>query len=370
MRMIKRQLIDMFKNQAKSLGLLAILQVLTIFCILFVVGVLFNNFKAMNEDDFTTLYMYIDFSVGEPVTYREVEDVFTGVFDNFSVPVKEVSCNSYSYDEENDSMLGICTFFSWDNGKYKYSSSINREFTYQIKQGSGRLFSEEEMNSDEKICVTRGISDKEVVIDGITLQSVGELYTAYEDGSGLLLVTPPSMRDFTISNATINIFQLIEEKDYDYLNNALNKVVPGRYSIVWNREKDGERNMLLRTVIVTCLFMLIVMISVMVTLYNYIIRKNRYSLGVWRLLGCSHKKAAFIYTGEMASIIVPSLLFGTLLFIWVKNRFLINIYPYMRNLYTIGNLLIVYGTVFLSIIIVLFVVAYKKTDEKLRGLVV
>lgn len=369
MRIIRRQIFDMIKNHKGTVVLLAVMQMLVIFCVLFVTGVFFNNYKMLNEDDYTTLYMYIDFTVGEYVEFNEVEGVLTGVFENFSVPVKEVSCGDNRYDEEDGSVLGICTFFSWEKGKYEYSSSLNKAFTYQIQQGSGRLFNEEEMNQEDLLCVTRSFDEDVIEIDGVTLNSLGKLYEITEDMGQLLLVTPPTMRNFNIDYATINIYHLITDEDYEYIENALNQVVPGRYSITWNKEKDGERDMMLRTVIMACSFIIIVMVGVMMSLYHNLISRNRYSIGIWRLLGCSHIKATLIYVLQITTIMIPSLICGALLFLVMKDKWLVKIYPYMNNLYSFGNVALIYFIISLIIMVAVSVVAYRKTDEKIRGLI-
>lgn len=364
---IKKQLRRLFKERLNFVLMLMLMQTVVIFGIFFLSGVIVNSANVVNEDEYKTLWIQIEFT--EPVIYSELEETVLGWQDYLSDSIDDIGLVAYEESEDSDS--GFITYTAnagIENGKYKLGKNNLR---MEKRLEYGRMYTEDELNNGSNVAVVYmydGESDKALSINGEDYEIIGKVYTTREGNDPLINIPIKNFENLSISTMDLNLNIVLTQEQVEHISSELDKVIRGKYEIHWEQGEIPDSKALAKTILVASAFILLIVLGTMSLLFSYLIRENSYRLGVWKLLGCRHYVAAGLYTLEMALLTAPSLIIGTVSFIIIKNKWLLKMYPYMKTFYTWKKYLGFDFAVFLIVVVTIFVLSFVTTRGKVRRL--
>jgi hypothetical protein len=312
---------ELWNKQRVFLIILILVQALSAFCLIFIVGVIINN-QLYSGMDYITDYFYISFE--ENVKYNEVEDTIKDIFDN----VLKSAAHSFRIHAEYKSIL-IWTDASIENGRYVYGPFLYEMLDAQLE--SGRKPTEEELNSEDCVAVVLGISDNTLRICGEDYEIIGR--RAANDGSvEQAFVGPRKLYKLSLRDLKIRLNRYLTQKEIDSITEKLDQVIAGRYRIsdMGKADDEGDIRAVLRAVILSCILIAFVLAGTLTMLYQHIMDKRKYKLAVFRLTGCSAWACVKYFMAEMAVVSIPSLGIGLGVFYILQKLKLNKIYPYME----------------------------------------
>jgi hypothetical protein len=317
---------ELFKKQRIFLVLLIIVQILSAFCLTFIIGVIINN-QLYSGMDYVSDYFYISFTGN--VKYDEIEGTVTDIFDDvIKSAAHSLRIHAY-YDTDDYKSLTIWTDVSIKDGHYVYGPYLNEILDAQLV--SGRKPTEEELNSEDCVAVACGISEEKVTIGNEIYEIIGERESS--DGTvESVFVAPKKLYDFPLSDLKIRLNRYLIQNEIDIITEKLDEVIPGRYEISSTGESDNEEDLkaVFRALVLSCILIAFVLVGTMTIIYQHILDKRKYKLAVFRLTGCSAWKCIKYYMMEMSVISIPSLICGFLIFFVAQKLKLNNVYPYME----------------------------------------
>lgn len=362
MSLIWLNLRSLWNQQRFFFLLIVFVQAVSAFSMLFVMGVIINN-------RLVPMMGHVDDSIGigfsEPVTYGEIEDTLLELFDGplrtagkaLSIQVR-IPDSEYMHVEPHDFYL-IFAQVQIKNGRYLPSSFDEEILPTQLE--SGRTFTEQELNSEDcKVIVLRWPYE-EVVIGGEKYEVIGtrkERDTPQTVQPVVSAIVPPKkLRNLKLNLVSIEFTRFITLQEEQQIHEALDSVIPGKYSIdEASKIENEDLKASLRAGILACILMSIILAGTLTMLYLYIIDERKYKLAVFRLTGSSAWKSMKLLLGEMLLLAIPSVALGMAIFYLLQKSRLEYLYPYMetylnRQMYEkIFGGLIAFLTLFLFVI--------------------
>ncbi len=347
MSLIWLNLRSLWKQQKFFFLLLVFVQAVCAFSMLFVVGVIINN-RLMKTITFTDKVLGIGFH-SEPVTYGELEENFLDLFDgSLRTAIDELEIVAEVYDKDIESYHVWARVYVKDR-RYLPGVFYNEIMATQI--GSGRAFTEEELNSEDCKAILARWPYEEVVINGEQYEVIGNRMVS-DTSSVNVLVPPKKLRNLELYVIRIRLRRFLTTEEEQQIQEALDSVIPGRYSIdEASKAGVGDLKASLQAGILACVLMGIVLSGTLAMMYLHVIDKRKYKMAVFRLTGSSAWKSLKLLLGEMLLLTIPSVVLGMALFYLAQRSKLEYLYPYMQT-YLNREM---YAKIFLGLIVFLTV---------------
>ncbi|MBR6273750.1 MAG: ABC transporter permease [Lachnospiraceae bacterium] len=350
MSVILNDIKQLWKKEKAFLFQLVLIHVISIFGILFVAGVMINNYMVDRETPFGTLAFSLDFG-DNPVKCAELKETVSDMFDKMGLFTG--ATYGISYINEKGAYDELFCSFSMKNGKYKpINSSDLLEW--------GRYFSDEDYNSEVPMAVTLNVDSETYIRNGVEYQIIGKKdanvpgYENYvKDNYRQICVQPRAMDDEEISFCSFGVKRILSSKEQKKIVNAFEKVVGGNIKMYYQEENTAEKKAILKSVFISGGLIVFSLIGTLFVMYIYMFSKRRNRLAIWRLVGCSKKSMYVLFLFELYIVVLLSLAVGTILFYLCRFLFLDSIYKYMAFTLTPINVLVV----FLLLSFVIFVVS-------------
>ena len=325
MKTVLLNLRELLKNKPLFLGLLVLVQAISAFCLMFIIGVIINNKLFIGRSTYyDACYVYL--SDESELTYGEVEDTVFYIYDEILEGAgANLIIQTSSYEKQM-----ITTQVIPENGKYKAATDMRDLIPMQLVRGRG--FTDEDMNSDIPMAILANVDTDELTLYDRKAEIIGScgfhpLFTEKE-----LYVNPAALKDAKLVNLYIRFDRYITEEENDQMIEALDKVMAGHYE--WYNEAmpedEGDYKAVLKGVILSCAMIGIVLVGTLGIIMNHILQDRRYKLSVFRLTGCSVIHTAKLLIVEMMAITIPSLVLGLGAFYLAQVNKLQQIYPYMK----------------------------------------
>ena len=322
MKLILLNLRDLWKNQRIFFAIMVLVQALCAFCLTFIIGVIINNHHYIGFRLIDTLYIDMN-----GVKYKDVEKTMVALLDNeLESAVNDVLIAGYVEDENaQNGVLNLWAQVTVENGRYVPGPYMKDLLPLQMVKG--RILTEEELNSSEPIGMITNYNSDEVIVNGIKYDVVGERKVSTT--ASTLYVSPINLREVENIGADFYLKRYVTEEEYNTIIDEFNKVVPGGIRISDNSEGDGDEKALMRSAILACCLIGIVLIGTLVIVYQHILDKRNNKLAIFRLNGCTSFKSMFLMMVEMLIVSIPSLILGFAMFKILQEKKLESLYPYM-----------------------------------------
>lgn len=360
-----KQLRGLFKEKMNFAIILITIQVVVMFSILFLAGVIVNNANTVNEEAYKTLSINIFFE--DEINFNQLEDTLKTMSTKMPRAIQEfVLYTSVPSAKMLDVSISVYSAASIKDGRWVSGPTHQRETRIL---SNGRIFTEEEINSNKPVAVTTNYDVNErgpLILDGQEFEIIGELYN--RDVGDIVSVPLKSLGEINIQSLSIDTSSILNDSQFKVITDELDKVAAGKYTYIRNLGKVPNAQSLARTIIGGSVFMLLTVIGTIILIFSYMIKKSSYRLGVWKLLGCGHIRAAAIYTLEMASVTLPSIIVGAIIFIILKEVYLVELYPYMETFYSCKIYFGLIMLVFVIIMLAVFIFSIINTRGKVRKL--
>lgn len=371
--MILNNLKHMWRQERFFLTLICLIQAFAVFSMLFMGIVIKNNALVANERTYETLTVYVRFT--EDVTYSEIKQMCFDISEGkYKGLVEEFKLYSVAPPEnEKIAHISLLSFFGIEDGKYTAGKTATEFHSKSLK--SGRIISDDEMNSDAHVALTIdypydtiSIFGEEYEVVGALTRSLDEENTDAENNEYYsdVFVTPAILENAGLNSLEIGLNRILVEAEQNYITDFLDSAVPGRYEITFGKVSDVDMEAALKTTNLTQVFSVLVVAGALLMIYVYIFTKRRYRMAVWRLTGCSRVRSGLITFGEIIVTSVFSLALGSALFVLLAKTVLIKIYKYIPGLltkeYVVSN-----NAILLAVIVALaLVLAVKCSDKSIR----
>ena len=234
------------------------------------------------------------------------------------------------------------------------SRIVYRDGTFQIPSffrentenriNHGRMISDNEESNGTCVAVVYSENGEWDAIsqasgDGQTYITLfGKHYTVIGEQS--VLPQPPIIpflsvpEDFRYDRIVILDFDsLMTRRQYQMLMDTAQEYIPNAISFPDLPLPDADSIMINNNMIFTAVLIALLSVMNFAMLYRYIMEKRSRTLAVFRLVGCTKRKALLMYLNECIFLSVPVYCLGTGIFQLLLRFVLSGIFPYMSSAY-------------------------------------
>lgn len=359
MHIILSNLRAMFKTNAHFAIMIAVTIMTGCFAVCFSIGVLDNNKNKALEDAINTNKMFVVFKGG--VNYQENFKVFDELLNIFGDDVVELEMFYEENDVESGDGYMMCTYSDKD---YKPGNTL-KKLSYQLIEG--RTLSSEDYDNARRVALVREYQEKSISL-GENVYDVVGIGDSREYSLGIPTITVPitSWGNNPVSNYTINLNRIPTVDEYDKFKNLLEENFPGKYKIPEYCGVDSDIMALYRTVGVAVTGIMSIIMITILFLMGYIYENRRYRMAVYRLNGCSCKRAVGYLMGEAAIITIPSSALGVVVFMLLRILYFDRYYHYMRFLFDAKLCMLIVLLVSALILIEIAVMSLRLASRSLK----
>lgn len=347
MSIIKSSIAQMWHKNHSFFIAVVIAQMTAAFAVLFVIGAAANDYYRINEDYRTNMSLYIAFDKAgeEAVHYSDLKETVFEIC-NKSVPgeIKDVALST-PYNEDYGKIVSV---FATDGDSYRLSQIDIYNIGGTLAEG--RLYTDEEYNSDKYYALTMSIDADELIIEGKKFEVLGKML---DFGVVPEVRTTPFVfedMNLPIEFLCFDVNRILTEKELGKVTVLLDKVIPGKYTLSYKLSSKEDEKAILRSSILISLIIGMSAAAVLLIVYGYIMKMRRRNLAIWRLTGCSALRSAGLFFCEMAVISVPSVFSGFVFFYAAQRLWLNELYPYMEVTHTLG----LYAKVYAAMMLIMF----------------
>ncbi len=347
MGIVRLNLRDFWKNQRMFMMLIILVQMLAAFFLSFVVGVIINNQMFLDIDYYGETILIFP---KEEVAYSEIEETLIFIYDD----ILGSAGKSISVMARSPEGLRLSIDVEIEDGKYRPGTDTRNVIIDQL--ASGRIFTIEELNGEGRVAIVGNFHEEELIIAGQDCEIIGNRGYNNEFSGAIAIVSPSVIRDLGFEQIVLSFNRYISEEETSQIVDALDSVIPGRYSLVNNGEGDGKSDVkaVLRSSIMSSVLIGFVLIGTLTILYQHIMDKRKYKNAIISLIGASKVKTIGILFAEMMILSVPSIAIGFGLFKCIQEKWLEDIYPYMET-YLDGEMYIKLFTGMVILLTVFFI---------------
>lgn len=227
---------------------------------------------------------------------------------------------------------------------------------------SGRYFSNQEEEAGDAVallCDDKGsvnsfaesimIDDKNVLFQKRIFRIVG-----YQKMHHLIVPFNSLDSDTPLDSLSIHFSKSITRSVYDEIKEKIEMNFPGIAVVQELDIPEAENYYLYNTIIIISILIAILAAVNFSVLYRYIFAKRKKNMFVFRMCGCTRKRAIMMYIGECMLIIVPFFLITTYIYDQFVLPYFGNFFEYIEGAYDFMVYLIIFV---IYIVVSLFVLA-------------
>lgn len=290
---------------------------------------------------------------------------------------EEISANISFYfsgsisEYENDEMITeLESRFIYQQGKYSVMPEYRKNVTEKLL--SGRMITDSEENCGSYVAVIyqpRAVSDKTndestyISLFGRSYQVIGEQNLIDGFPTIPFLAVP---ENFVYDRIAIMTFHnLMTRSQYEELKRTAQIYIPNAISFPDLPLPDKDNNIIYNNIILISI--LIAMLSVLnyAMLYRYILQKRRKSLAIFRICGCSILRTMLLYLGECVCTSLPIYGAGTVLFIVLLNHVFGNMFPYMKQSYSVNVYLMIFAIYSIVMLVIMSIMIFSYLKQSI-----
>ncbi len=341
--MMKRLLREI-KTQKRFHVLILFVQAVCMLTIFFTIGLLVNNEYLTLETDSSTLRLYVQLNdEKDALTTEEMWPMLDELVDVLKNKYTEI-CFAYRiYNSETYHSMHIFDYFTYKDGKISRGETYNDTFDGEITVG--RTIKEDDYTNENHVAIIgTGYKNVDYGMESIDLfgtlyEIVGERHTWEIDDSDVtttLIIPVTSWGDIPVTTFAIYLRCLMTEKNKEQVESILAKYYWDAEMIIEDfSAENADLTAVYRSVFIISIIMLIADLGVMSMLYGYIFTHKRKKIAISALCGCSRTRNICEYVLGNFVLNLFSNMLGLVVFLILKDAWLIKWYPYMNDIFTI-----------------------------------
>ena len=324
--------------------LFVLCQVVSVIVLLFSYGI-FQNFNIVKKEAIVMEQsVSISFDKNGEEKLGKIKQAIANISKNY---LKETSFFFISiFNQEKNIMI---------HTKYNDEFIWEPEVAYNVEEQleSGRVFTESEYrNGDKVVIVSKNLATSD------TIEILGEEYKIigiFEEDS------PSNMVDISYnapndnleaSYISINYDKLPSRAHYLHVKDAFESVFGDRVTFPEFETADVEERYYYNTVMIISVVVALLCAINFSVLYKYILTKRRKTLAIFRMSGCTTRKARRLYIAEIMVISIPLFALCTILYDRLMLPRLGKIFEYLVPAYSS----VVYLTLFAIYTFIIYIV--------------
>lgn len=311
LKFLRSNLKHTFNNQRGLALLLVIVQIFSVLVIVFSYGVINHyNFKV-NEKESTTLE-YNFYTIEDEEGYgcwvsKDKLDQFV----EKALPFVEDKLDYIFIMGSSDKYYIKCSS-GYKNGKYIVSKQIKE----RLGLGEEEKFTDEQMNSSEKIMIVADemtVEDGYVAINGVPYKVIG---TTSLFAPNDVMVPYKAIPDNTKVWYISLLFEMpLWESEYNYISELMTEAFGDTFIIPeFEGVVNESSNKVYRDIMFVVGFVIFVCAVNYCIMYRYMLEKRRREFAITRICGCSRVNAGLVYMIELLGTSIATLVLGELLF--------------------------------------------------------
>lgn len=361
----------LIKKNTMMIGIMLISQIVSVLVILLAYGMIMNSKKEANEAGKYERILMVSLPKELNLPYKDARQVFDELFREFDGRIEAAGANAY--DKENNT--DIWCHFNYKNGNIIPDEEWKLEVTALQSHCKGRLYSDEEFYSGEKVVVTNdGWGDVETcMIAGEEYKVVGHFFEGGYAGPHKVLEMPYLSLNDNITITGVNIFlnTLPTVSEYNEFATRMFEAFHYQCDVQMPDKFANDTKNMYKTYMIVAIIMLIMSAINIGIVYGYILTIRRRNNAVMSLCGGRGFSIAVIHLIEMSIICICAYIVAVLLF----NSFILyglkDIFVYFTDIYDREIFVDIFGIYFISIMIAgiynVVRVLQKQTVDALRG---
>lgn len=314
---LKNNICQVLSKQRLMLLLLLCVQLFSVIVIAFSYGIINHyNFKVDEKESTTLIYDFLakrekDKDGNTQFIYSNMMEV--DKFMEQVLPLVEKKLD-YFFIMGNTDGVGIQCSSGFNGGKFILSTQLK----HRVGVISGKEFTDEQMNSAEKIMLAREIDvdeENSITINGDKYIAVGLLHKSYSEGFIYVpyKAIPKSTNIYYIS---LLFKEPLWEREYNEIVTMITNAFGDKFNIP---EFEGivneSSNRVYRDIMFVTGFLILVCVVNYCIMYRYLLEKRRREFAITRICGCSRYKAGVVYMIELIGASVITLVVG----LWIYN---------------------------------------------------
>ena len=303
--------------------LLVAVQLFSVIVIAFSYGLINHyNFKIDEKESTTLIYDFIGINYEAKEGEEQYRYVFKESIDKFLedvLPYIEKKLDYFFLMGPLDGYMFECSS-GYEKGAFKLSTQLKRN----IGVAEGEMFTDEQMNSSDKIIVANQVavdSDWCVEIAGERYQAVGLLSKEYLDNMVFVpyKVLPAGAKVYYIS---LLFKEPLFESEYKEIVSMVKDAFGDTFSIPEFEGIDNESsNRVYKDIMFVTVFLIIVCVVNYCIMYKYLLDKRRREFAITRICGCTKYKAGMVYMIELIGVSAITLVAGLLMYhYWILPK--------------------------------------------------
>lgn len=296
--------------------LILVVQLFSVIVIILAYGIINHyNFKIDEKESTTLIYDFIGINYEGTTTeeiYRFVDKKNVDDFLKEALPLIEKKLDYFFIMGPSDGRMIQCSS-GYERGAFKLSRQLDR----RIGVIEGGKFTDEQMNSNEKIMIAREAdvdSDWCMQINGEKYKAVGLLSEIYADNAIFVpyKTIPENTKFYFVS-------LLLTEPLFESEYNEIVSMIKDNFGDTLNiPEFEGivneSSNRVYKDIMFVTGFLILVCAVNYCIMYRYMLDKRRREFAISRICGCSKYKAGIVYMIELVGVSAVTLVVGLLMY--------------------------------------------------------
>lgn len=357
-----RNIKNLFLHFKSMAILLFVSQTIAILTVYFVYGI-YNSYRAyllaMKEAEYT---MEANFESDSSVsTMGELK----GCFETVLKEAEDRLDNFYIFPAYEDTLMNIHN--EYKDGKYSFSRTVAKN----IQLDEGRMVTDEEVDSGEKVIFGQNIGNlgDTYKIGSTEYKVIGSenLLGTYDNRIIVEISYPACDDEAEILCIILEFSKLPKLNDYLTFKNTLKKQFGNRVNIKEYKMLDLEQAISYNSVIVFSLAAGLMAALDTCLLYGYILKKRRKQMAVFRLVGLGRIRMFLINEAEIMLISMTTAMAGLGIFSLAFEKTITEIYD--NNMYTSEIYLKMTGIYLLSIFVITSVMMIIYANSNVMGMI-
>lgn len=272
----------------------------------------------------------------------------------------------------------VCTYFTMKNGSIAGCDDIKRNFLQNNLATD--YFTEEQEKMGKKVALFSKEKKGNIPLDIFKLDNKecfafqGEKYQVigYQTFWEIPMVPFSSLKPETevdpVRDIEISFREALTKEEYAGLKNSFLSVAEEQIEVP-NMDFSEEDNSVYNTMKI-CAVLIAMMSAVnFAILFQYLLQECRKSFRICRIYGMNRRRMEWNFMADCFMIAFPAFLIGTLVYHWgIYKVLLINVFPYIWNVYSLKKYMVIFGIYFLSISAAsAYMVAHFAKNQRLIG---
>lgn len=331
--MFQKNIKILLKKHTLLFIMLILTQVIAVCAILFSYGIYSDSRYSYNSSNDVLYDIDIYTADKENDSIKIVKEIFPEVLQDFEEDLRSVEIwteGTFDTPVHKDELTAgikdlsddyiyttnLVSYFTIENGKYKHCPDTKR---LMAESTEGEWISEEELNSDEHVCVLGNnyinAFDSEVTINGVEyrIKIKAGIRGGFDNQIAVPLQAMPDSVNLSLVFITFN--KPIVKSRYDELVERFEDALGTDIIVDDFCSASLDEVETYRTMMVIAIIMALIASFIVCLIYRNILERRIHATGIYLICGSTRLSAALVYIKEMALILAATAAAGVVIYL-------------------------------------------------------